>query len=121
MKRFILKVISNSIAFYAAIYLFSSISVNSDFTPILAGMVLAMLNLLLRPLLVLILAPFILLTVGLLTLVINTWMVMLTDKLIPIINIPGFGLSLLVALIIIVFDRITVKLYKTYNIPGTRA
>ncbi len=105
MQRFIYKIISNAAAFYLAAYLFPAIGLDNLLAPMLAGLVLAVISISVRPLLVLVLAPFVLLTAGLLTLIINAWMIMLTEAIIGhMINIPGFWLTVVVALIVAIFD-----------------
>lgn len=112
MNKFILKIIANSLAIYFAAYIFPSIILDSSVAPLLAGLALTLLNLLLRPFLVLLLSPFIFLTAGFLTLIINTWMLMLVDWMIPFLHIPGFWLKFVVAVMIAVFDLGAVKLYR---------
>jgi|AGTN01.3.fsa_nt_gi Predicted membrane protein len=115
MERFILKIFSNALAFYIAILIFPGIHAGGIFTPLWAGIVLAIIQITLRPVLVIILSPFIFLTVGLFTLIINTWMVMLS-AFIAQIKIPGFWLCLVVALCVTVLNLFVKRLRKVSTI-----
>jgi putative membrane protein len=70
----------------------------------MAGVVLGVVNLLIRPVLLLLTIPINILTLGLFTLVINTLMVMLTDTLVESLDIPGFGVAFLIALMVYVLN-----------------
>jgi putative membrane protein len=81
-------------------------------TALWAGMILGVVNLFIRPLLLLVMLPFNLITMGLLTIVINTWMIMLTDSLLEGLKIPGFWLTVLVSLIVSIINLILQDLMK---------
>jgi putative membrane protein len=100
MRKLLLKLLANMVAFYCAAKLFPAIHLDNMETVVWAGLILGVVNLLLRPLLFLITLPVNLLTLGLFSLVLNTWMVMLTDKLLAGLQIPGFLLALATAVII---------------------
>jgi len=105
MKKFVCKAIGNTLALYLAAFLFPSITMENLLAPLWAGLVLTVLSISLRPLLVLLLSPFVLLTAGLLTLVINAWMLMLTEAVTGhMLEIPGFWLTAAVAMIAALFD-----------------
>lgn len=83
MSKFFLRWIINAVALYAAVNLVSGITmyssgVNLWLTYILLGLVFGLLNALLRPLLVLLTCPLLILTLGLGTLLINTLLFYLT-------------------------------------------
>lgn len=65
-----------------------------------AGAVLAVINTLIKPLLVLVSIPAILLTLGVFMLVINGAMVYLASRLYPALHIESFGVAILTGLII---------------------
>jgi len=77
------------------------ISYNSRFTVILiAGLVLALVNTLVKPLIVLLSLPAILFTLGLFIIVINGLMLTLVSALYPSLQISGFGIALLAGMVI---------------------
>ncbi len=106
MRKLVLKVIANMVAFYCAAKLFPSIRLNGIETAVWAGLILGGVNLLIRPLLFLITLPVNLLTLGLFSLVINTWMVMLTDTFLSGLQIPGFWLAFAAAVIIFICNMV---------------
>lgn len=83
MPRFVLRWIINAIALYAAIVLVPGIQLHSGqssqwFAILLLALVFGLLNALLRPLIMLLTCPLIILTLGLGTLLINTLLFYLT-------------------------------------------
>jgi len=65
-----------------------------------AGAVLALLNMLIKPIVVLLTIPAILLTLGLFMLVINGLTVYLASRFYPALHIESFGVAILTGLII---------------------
>jgi len=102
--KLLLRILVNTAAFYCAVRLFPLIILHSPTDVVWAGIVLGLVNSLIRPILFLLTLPVNFVTFGLFTLVLNTWMVMFADWLVPGLNIPGFWLSLAVALLISVFN-----------------
>lgn len=112
MRKLILKVIANMMAFYCAAKLFPAIGLNGMDTVVWAGLILGGVNLLVRPILFLITLPVNFLTLGFFSLVINTWMVMLTDSLLRGLQIPGFWPALATAIIVSVCNMVLLSLEK---------
>lgn len=100
MKKYVLQFFINSAAFYAAALVFPAVRLDNFFACVLAGAVLTVINLFIRPFLILIALPLNFLTLGVFTLVINTWMLMLADLLVGGIHIPGFWPAFVIALLI---------------------
>lgn len=100
MIRLILRVGANTFALYAAALVLPAVVLDSIRAGLLAGMALTLLHMLIRPFLLLIALPVNLITLGLFTLVINAWMLMLTDKMIAGLTIPGFWPALAAALLV---------------------
>lgn len=73
---------------------------------ILAGLVLGLVNTILRPVLILISLPFNILTLGLFTFVINALMISLTARLVVGFSIAGFGSALLGAIILAILGAL---------------
>lgn len=100
MSRLVLRIGTNTLALYAATLVLPAVILNSIWAGLLAGTVLTLLHVLIRPFLLLIALPVNLITLGLFTLVINTWMVMLTDRMIAGLTISGFWPALAAALLV---------------------
>jgi putative membrane protein len=83
LSRFILRWVVNAVALYAAIIIVPGIQLQNDqanqwFAILLLALVFGLLNALLRPLIVMLTCPLIILTLGLGTLLINTFLFYLT-------------------------------------------
>lgn len=90
MTRFILRWAINAIALYLAVLLVPGIALMSDLVSILwLALIFGLINALLRPVLKFLTCPLIVLTLGLFTLVINTFLFWLTSV---IGQWLGFGL-----------------------------
>ena len=109
MKNTVIKIFGNIIAIYIGVSLFSEISASSTTAIVLAGLLLWLVNVTIRPLLALITIPINILTLGLFSLILNTWMIMLVGKLVQGLSIQGFwaafGLAILVAFTNIVLGK----------------
>ncbi|KGK86309.1 membrane protein [Desulfosporosinus sp. HMP52] len=99
MKRKIYRVLVNALAFFIAAQFLPMVA-STPLHFLWAGIVLGLVNLMIRPLLILLTIPLNLLTLGVFTLVINTWMIMLTSGLLPGFSVPGFGVAFLVSVIV---------------------
>jgi len=115
-----LKLLANIISVYLMSTVFSFIEAREILYIITFSFVLWLLSLILRPLLLLIFFPINILTLGIFSLLINTWMIMLTDTLIKGVHIPGFWLSFTLAVIIMMFNNVLKKLFmKAKRDKGT--
>jgi len=99
MKRQIYRVLVNTLALFAAAQLLP-IQATTPFHFLWAGIVLGLVNLMIRPVLIILTIPLNLITLGVFTLVINTWMIMLTSGLLPGFYVPGFGVALLASILV---------------------
>lgn len=103
MMRFIVRILANSLAIYLAAFLLAGVNATGDWKFFLiAGIVLSLINALLKPIVKFISLPLIILTLGLFSIVINIVVVWLLTRFIPEINISGlwayFGTSVFVSL-----------------------
>ena len=94
MKRFIVRLVINAIGLYAAVSLIDGISMmSSEWTSLLwLALIFGFINALLRPILKFLTLPFIMVTLGLFSLVINSFLFWLTS-----IVGQGFGVGLNIA------------------------
>jgi len=112
MLKFIYIGLSNLLAFYLAGIIFPSIRWDSFLSLFEAAILLTLLNWLLRPFLMLVALPLNIITVGLFVLIINAWMVMLTDWLIQGWQLPGFWLALVTGIIVVLCNSAAKKLHR---------
>ena len=91
MLRFIVRILGNTLAISLAAYYVKGFSFPKDWKLVLlAGLILALFNAILKPILKLISAPFIIVTLGLFTLVINMALLWLLTQFLPELKIVGF-------------------------------
>ena len=103
--------ILNSIVIFVGSYLVKGVSIKNYWTALGVAVVLAILNLLIRPFIILLTLPISILTLGLFTLVINAWILMLADKLIDGFSIDGFGWAVLFGLVISVLNTLLLVIF----------
>ncbi|MAT99759.1 MAG: hypothetical protein CL608_21680 [Anaerolineaceae bacterium] len=105
MFRFLIRLVVNAVAIWAAVELVPGLNyVGSTASLLLVALVFGIINALVRPLLLLLTCPFIILTLGLFVLIINTIMLSLTVWLSGIFDLgltsTGFWATFLGALVI---------------------
>ena len=84
----ILRLLLNAVAVFVLAHILNGVNVDSYITAIIVALVLAVLNLLVKPILVLLTLPATILTLGLFLFVINGLIILLADKF-----IDGFAVS----------------------------
>ncbi|MGW0332403.1 phage holin family protein [Streptomyces sp. NPDC003011] len=110
MKNFVVKTIANAGALAVAVWLLDKITLSGDstgkeiWTLILVALLFGLVNFLVKPVVKLLTLPLFILTLGLITLVINALMLLLTswlaDKLDLSFHVEGFWTAVLGGLII---------------------
>jgi putative membrane protein len=103
MAGFILRGLFAALGLWAASEMFDGIVINSAMTLIIAGLLLGVVNAIVRPIAVVLSLPALLLSLGLFLLVINAAMLGLVALLLPGFHIAGFwtavGGSIVVSLV----------------------
>ncbi|MFA6171477.1 MAG: phage holin family protein [Patescibacteria group bacterium] len=89
----------NTIAVFAAAYILPGVSVQGFLTALVAAVVLAILNLFLKPVLIFFTLPATLITLGLFIFVINAFLVLIVAWLVPGFAVNGFFWALLFSLV----------------------
>ncbi|HYC29985.1 MAG TPA: phage holin family protein [Chitinophagaceae bacterium] len=108
----ILKLIVNAIAVFAAAHLLPGVSVDGFTTAIIVAIVLGVLNLFVKPVLILLTIPITLLTLGLFLLIINALIVLLCDSLIDGFEVDGLLYALLFSLVVSLISAVMEGLAK---------
>ena len=98
--RFLLRLILNAVAIIVAAYLIPGIYVASPGAALVAALALAIVNAIVRPVLLLLTLPLTILTLGLFIFVVNAICLALVAWLVPGFGVSGFGAALLGALVI---------------------
>ena len=93
MTKFILRWVINAIALFLAVYLVPGVNLQGSWTSLIwLALIFGLINAFLRPLLKLLTCPLIVLTLGLFTLLINTFLFWLTSQVGQAFGI-GFTIS----------------------------
>lgn len=96
----------------AAAYLLPGVHVTNFFSALITALVLGIVNVFLKPLLILLTLPINILTLGLFTLVINAFLVMLADLIVPGFRVDSFWWALLFGLVLWVINSFLSSLAK---------
>ncbi len=96
----------NSLTVFFGAYLLKGIEVKSYLTAIGVAIVLAIVNVLIKPVIVILTIPLTIITLGLFILVINAWMLMLTGKIVEGFKVHSFFSALILGLILSVVNAI---------------
>ena len=97
---FVLRALVNAATIALASAIVPGIRVDGAASALLAGVVLGLINALVRPILVILTLPLTLVTLGLFLLVLNGICLALTAWLVPGLHVAGFGPAVLGALVI---------------------
>jgi putative membrane protein len=88
---FLLGWASNVLALWVATLVFDGITYEDKFwVLVLAGLVFGLVNLVVRPIVILLALPAVILTLGIALLFVNAFMLYLTDKIVPPFEVEGF-------------------------------
>ena len=98
--HFILSFIINVIAIIATSYILPGIHLKGFFTALLVGIVLGLINAILRPILFILTLPINILTLGLFSFIIMGFCVMLASWIVPGFKVDNFWWAILFALIV---------------------
>jgi len=100
MAGFLLRGLIAALGLWAATAILSGISINSPTTLVLAGLLLGVVNAIVRPFALLLSLPALVLTLGLFLLVVNAAMLGLVALMLPGFKLAGFWTAIGAALIV---------------------
>lgn len=106
MSKLLLKYLSIIATVYLLSMTIDTIIIKSIPALFLMGLLLLVVNLLVKPILLLLTLPLSIITLGLFNFIVNAWTIMITDSLISGVNMGGFLNSLLAAFIIAIIQHI---------------
>ena len=101
-----MKYVSIILTIYLLSFVLDTIHIGSIPALLIMGLVLLVVNLILKPILLLITLPVSLLTLGLFSFIVNAWTIMIADHFVTNISMGGFLNSLLAAFIIVIFNHL---------------
>lgn len=101
MRNLVIRIFVNAVALWAAAQLVGGIDLSEAFWPVvLVAAVFGLINALLRPIVLFLSLPLVILTLGLFTLVVNALMLLLTAALVDALRVEGFVAALLGSVVI---------------------
>lgn len=98
--RFLIRIIVIAAVSFGLAHVLPGIHIDTFWTAIVFAVVLAILNIFIKPLIILFTLPVTILTLGLFLFVINALVVLIASKFVHGISIDGFGWALLFSLIL---------------------
>ncbi len=110
MLNKIIKFIVNGFAVYATAYLLSGVTVSGFKVALIVALVLAALNILIKPILLILSLPVTILTLGLFTFIIDALMVILATKIVPGFNVDSFLTAVVFSVVMTILSYILHKL-----------
>lgn len=100
----------NSISVYATASLLKGVEVKNFWSAIFVAALLAIVNVLIKPILVILSLPITILTLGLFVLVINAALIMLVDKLVDGFKVESFSWAIIFGIVMSFVSWILFKL-----------
>ncbi|WP_430894747.1 MULTISPECIES: phage holin family protein [unclassified Paraflavitalea] len=107
--KFLMRIVVTSIIAFGLSKVLKGIHVDDFWTAISLALVLAILNGILKPILVILTLPITLVTLGLFLFVINAGMILLADELLEGFRVDGFWWALLFSLLLSIVTSILYK------------
>ena len=107
--KFIMRIIVTSVIAFGLSYILKGIQIDSFWTAIILAVVLAVLNGILKPILVILTFPITIVTFGLFLFVINAAIILLADKFIDGFDVDGFWWALLFSLLLSIVSSVLYK------------
>lgn len=104
--RILVSWVLNALAIVLVAYIVPGISVESFWVALLVALLLGLLNVFLKPLLVILTLPITILTLGLFVLVINALLLLLVSALIDGFSVDGFWVAVLGGIVLAVLHSI---------------
>src|SRR5690606_12679758 len=107
VKNFVIRLFVNALALSAAAYLVSGIVLEGGFGPVLlVALVFGLVNAIIKPILMLLALPLLLVTLGLFTLIINAGLLLLSTRLTDAVMCSGFGAAFWGSLVVSVVSML---------------
>ena len=102
----IIKILLTGVAALLAAYILPGVQIDGFGSALILAVVLALLNLVVRPILVLLTIPVTILTLGLFLLVINALIILMAEYLIPGFQVDGFLWALIFSLVLSLIEAV---------------
>lgn len=107
--KFIMRIIFTSIVAFGLSYILSGVDIDSFWAAIVLAVVLAILNAIVKPILIFFTFPLTIVTLGLFLFVINALIILLADSLVDGFHVDGFWWALLFSLLLSIVTTVLFK------------
>jgi putative membrane protein len=107
--KFIMRIIFTSIVAFGLSYILSGVEIDSFWAAIVLAVVLAILNAIVKPILIFFTFPLTIVTLGLFLFVINALIILLADSLVDGFHVDGFWWALLFSLLLSIVTTVLFK------------
>ena len=104
--NWIIRLLLNGLAVVLSAYLLPGVDVDGYGTALLVALILAVVNVIVKPILVVLTIPITILTLGLFLLVINAALILFVENLVSGFTVDGFWWALLFSLILSIFNSL---------------
>ena len=111
----IIRLLINAVAVFALAHFLNGVFVDGYITAIIVALVLSILNLIVKPILVILTLPITILTLGLFMFVINACIILLADKFIDGFSVSSFWVAMLFSVLLCVLQSILHSFLKQDN------
>ncbi|WP_299366763.1 phage holin family protein [Winogradskyella sp.] len=109
----ILKLLLNAVAVFVLAEILNGVYVDNYLTSLLVAVVISILNVLVKPILVILTLPATILSLGLFLFVINAVIILLADKLIDGFRVDGIWTAILFSVLLSILQSLLHSLLKT--------
>ena len=110
--NFLIKILISSISVIVSAYLLPGINVADFFVAVMIAVILSLLNVTVKPLLVLFTLPLTVISLGLFLLVINATIILIAGGIVPGFMVDGFWWALIFSLVLTVTNSLLTDLGK---------
>jgi putative membrane protein len=110
--NFLIRILITALVAFGLSYLLDGVHIDAFTTSLILALVLAVLNALVKPILVILTLPITIVTLGLFLLVINALIIMLGDRFIDGFKVDGFWWALLFSILLSVVSSILYSVGK---------
>ncbi len=108
----LVKILLSSVAVIIASYLLPGVYVDGFFTAVVIAVLLSLLNVTVKPLLIILTIPLTVFTLGLFLLVINALIILLADSIVPGFEVHSFWWALIFSLLLSLINSLLSDLSK---------
>ena len=115
LMNLLIRILITSALVMLIAYFMDGVNVNGFKAAIIVSVVLGLLNIFVKPVLVLLTLPVTVITLGLFLLVINAVIILLCDNLISGFNVDSFWTALLFSIVLSILESIVFKLTEREN------